>query len=430
MLSMAVVYASDASAQSAIDGYYDLVMNNTQGPLNGGIGLYAGLSADEVACTPPYTTEDSFEVYRLSASYLPTTGMFNTVYNLIFNLNLILAGVDASSGMSAAGKAQLTGEALFNRAWLYFYLVNLYGGVPLVVTVDFTVNTTLPRASVDSVYGQIVADLQQAILLLPAEYPSFPGYPGPRTRPNRAAAQALLARVWLYRGQWAAAETTATNVIADPLYQLEPDLDSVFLSTSREAIWQLLPLKTGSATGDANAYLSPALSGHPFYILTAQLLGSIDPGDQRALHWTDSVVYKGQVVVCPYKYKMTTNDTGAVREYEMVLRLAEQYLIRAEARAQQGELAGAIADVNTIRARAGLPPTTALTQTDVLTAVAQERRVELFSEWGHRWLDLKRTGQADIVLQTRMGWDQHDLLYPIPAAELLADPAVAQNPGY
>src|SRR5207245_162544 len=100
-------------------------------------------------------------------------------------------------------------------------------------------------------------------------------------------------------------------------------------------------------------------------------------------------------------------------EYYMMLRLAEQYLIRAEARAQQNNLAGSILDLNVIRTRAGLQNLSAsLTQAQVLRAVEQERRIELFAELGHRWLDLKRTGQATAILAPiKPNWNSNAQLY-------------------
>ena len=130
-----------------------------------------------------------------------------------------------------------------------------------------------------------------------------------------------------------------------------------------------------------------------------------------------------------------TSVSDPVTEYYTVLRLAEQYLIRAEARAQQKiNLPGAISDLNLIRNRAGLDslsPT--LNQQQVMAAVAQERRVELFAEWGHRWLDLKRTGQISAVFNTipyKSQYQPFQQLYPIPLGELQNDPNLRQNPGY
>jgi hypothetical protein len=117
-----------------------------------------------------------------------------------------------------------------------------------------------------------------------------------------------------------------------------------------------------------------------------------------------------------------------------VFRLAEQFLIRAEARAHLDKITGANsakADLNMIRDRAGLPPTVASTKEEMLAAILQERRMELFVEWGHRWFDLKRTGKASEVLSVlKPRWDPTDVLYPIPYNELQLNPNMMQNAGY
>jgi hypothetical protein len=120
----------------------------------------------------------------------------------------------------------------------------------------------------------------------------------------------------------------------------------------------------------------------------------------------------------------------------MVLRLAEQYLIRAEAAAKgASSLSDAIDDLNVIRNRAGvgsLPHS--LNQQQVIDAIEKERRLELFMEWGHRWFDLKRTGRATNVLSEyviKQPWEgDYQLLYPIPETELEAGPNLIPNPGY
>jgi hypothetical protein len=119
----------------------------------------------------------------------------------------------------------------------------------------------------------------------------------------------------------------------------------------------------------------------------------------------------------------------------MVLRLAEQYLIRAEARAAMNNLTGAKADLDVIRVRAGLPRTTANTKEAILNAIAHERRIELFTEWGHRWFDLKRTGAIDsvmknIAIEKASIWNTNFKLFPIPQTEILLNSRLIQNNGY
>jgi hypothetical protein len=129
------------------------------------------------------------------------------------------------------------------------------------------------------------------------------------------------------------------------------------------------------------------------------------------------------------------NTEEPVSEYIMVMRLAEQYLIRSEARVQQGKLELAIEDLNLIRSRAKLANKSGNNKSDILTDILHERKVELFTEWGHRWFDLKRTENLDdimkIVTPTKGGvWRRESALLPIPASEILINSNLLQNPGY
>ena len=424
-ISAGEVFSSDSNALSALSGMYIQIMNNPQSLLNGGVTLYGGLSSDELNNTVPNASIDAFRLDSLTATNLLCSNLYTGAYNTIYTANSMFTGLQGANGVSANMRSELQGEAEFVRALVYFYLVNLYGGVPLVTTTDFTVSSVQPQASVGDVYNQIVADLQDAEGRLSPTYLSTSAYAGARTRPNQAAATALLARVWLYQGQWGRAELAADTVIANPLYQLVTDLNQVFLAGSLEAIWQLQPVYNNLATAEGNLFI-PRNGGQPAYILTPELLANWEPGDLRRAAWTDSVVND----VYPYKYKEASNNPPN-SEYEIVLRLAEMYLIRAEARAQQGNTAGAAADLNIVRQRAGLPPTTATDPAVLLGAIMHERQIEFFAECGHRWLDLKRTGAVTAVLGAeKPHWEAMDALYPIPANELSENPTLVQNPGY
>ena len=111
--------------------------------------------------------------------------------------------------------------------------------------------------------------------------------------------------------------------------------------------------------------------------------------------------------------------------------VVDLYLIRAEASAELGNTTAALADLNIVRARAGLAASSATSQTDILTAIMHERQVELFTEWGNRWFDLKRTGTAGAILSAeKAGWQANAALYPVPKAQLLFNNNLTQNPGY
>jgi hypothetical protein len=322
-------------------------------------------------------------------------------------------------------KKQLRGEMLLVRALNYFYLVNLFGDLPLVTSTDFRINQMLPRSSVQQVWDLILADLRQAKNDLPSSYSS-----AGRIRPTRFAAAALLARVYLYQQNWSNAEAEATEVINSGQYSLAT-LTNIFLTTSSEAIWQLSPVSSTINTAEGNQFIPSSATAKPVFVITTYLFNAFESNDQRKTNWLKSNTVSGTVYYYPYKYKVRT-AAPPYTEYYMVLRLAEQYLIRAEARAQQNNITGALDDLNKIRNRAGLLNTTANSQQTLLSAIQQENRIEFMFEWGHRWLDLKRTGQADAVLQPIKfpNWQSTDALYPILQYDLDTDPFLIQNPGY
>jgi starch-binding outer membrane protein, SusD/RagB family len=429
-ISTAAVYSNDATAQSAITGIYSQMMNSVSDFASGGsagLGLLCGLSADE------------FDNYSVSIdqvgfsgnSILPQNGiltgsLWGPAYQYIYDANLALGGLASSKNISSATKNRLEGEALFIRAFSYFYLVNLFGDVPLITGTDYTTNKSASRTPAVQVYRQIVSDLLQAIALLPEDYAVSNGE---KVRPNKWAAMALLARVYLFAGDWQDAATMSSQLISNPSFALETDPGQVFLANSNETIWQLMPVTQGYETWDAYFFI---LTTTPRWVaLSGNLLSVFEPGDLRKTNWVDSIVVAGKVYYYPYKYKNNASGGTNPPEYQMVLRLAEQYLIRAEAEARLNQTGPSLADLNTIRNRAGLAPSQAQDPETLIAAIARERRVEFFSEWGHRWLDLKRTGAAGSVLRTlKPLWHDTDTLYPLPEPEIKADPMLVQNPGY
>jgi hypothetical protein len=252
--------------------------------------------------------------------------------------------------------------------------------------------------------------------------------------------------VYLYTGNYAnAAEQASTIINNTTLFSLENDPNNAFLTKSKEAIWQLKQGLTDIfyKNGTTEAYTvlpSPLTTGIAHYCLTASLLNVFETGDRRRTSWVNSTNFGGTMNYYPYKYKLGQANAvsgAASSEYYMMLRLAEVYLIRAEAIANgaPGGLTTAIADLNVIRSRAGISAlSTSLTQAQVIDAVAKERQVELFGEWGHRWLDLKRTNKAHDVLSaiaSKQPWaGDYQLLYPIPPVEIQVNPRLEQNPGY
>jgi hypothetical protein len=345
----------------------------------------------------------------------------------------------SSTGITESIKKQLLAEVKFMRAFHYFYLVNLFGDVPLTTTTDFRINNALRRTPVPQVYSLIVQDLKEAQEdLSPYFVDGYVKKVTERIRPTKWAAAALLARVYLYLQNWVSAEAQATMVIGHSDFVLEPDLNSVFLIPSKEAILQLQPV-AGENTKDGLYYNFHLLGGTPEFLISPALIGAFDSSDVRLKKWILQTVVPAsgtlpaQTYITPFKYKM--GRSSSTTEYIMVMRLAEQYLIRAEARAQQNNLAGAKSDLDAVRLRVGLSGVTVTTKEAMLQAIAQERQLELFTEWGHRWFDLKRTGSMDSVMTRTTAvkgtvWKPHFKVFPIPQTEIQANPNLVQNPGY
>lgn len=427
-ITSTAVYATDGTATAALLGVYSDMMSTSLYLTSGATTVYGGLSADELFPTNTTATEpQEFYGNALTAGNSVIQNLWLRAYRHIYQANNLVEGLERSTALSPAVKKNLMGEALFLRAFLYFHLVTLFGDVPFVTHTDYRENAVMPRTTTATIYAGMVDDLQKASSLLSDTYPS-----AGRARPNKAAAQALLARIYLYQKNWGAAEATATTVLTNPLYQLETDLNKTFLAASKEALWQLAPVATGFNTTEGRAFIpTTAATTRPAYGLTATLMNTFEIGDARRTAWIKSKTVSGQTFYYPYKYKIRDLNQP-VTEYYMVLRLAELFLVRAEARAQQNKWPEAIQDLNVLRSRAGLMPLPlTLDATTVLAAVEKERRTELFAEWGHRWLDLKRTGKAVSVLgAVKTGFSATDEWYPVPASELLLNPALTQNAGY
>jgi starch-binding outer membrane protein, SusD/RagB family len=344
-------------------------------------------------------------------------------YQAIFSANTILEQIDKAP-LRDSVKHQLKGEAFFTRAYVHFLLSNFWGDVPYITTTDVNVSEKLARDPVEDVYKNIINDIKSAQSLLQTSYPT-----SGRVRPNVAVASALLAEVYLYKGDWANAEAEASRLINNSTYLLEPDPINVFLRPSRETIWALNT--ANGFTNDGATYIPS--SGVPIYLLRSGLLNSFDSADKRKTAWIRTATVSGVTYYSPYKYKQRTTVTNsALTEDLVIFRLGEQYLIRAEARLNQNNPAGAIADINVIRSRAGLPSLNSnLSSSQVALAIEQEKRLELMFENFHRWFDLKRTGRASVVLGAlKSTWVPTAILYPIPVSEILVDPNLAQNPGY
>ncbi|CAL1517424.1 RagB/SusD family nutrient uptake outer membrane protein [Chitinophaga sp. MM2321] len=406
------------------------------------ISILPGLSSDELSLWPGVTNTTLLGYYKndLRAITLGSNHYWNKLYYTIFLSNFAINGLSTTTKLTPSIKQQLLGEALFVRSFCYFYLINLYGDVPFTVENKYEITASLKRTSMAEIYQQLIKDLLSAENLLNSNYLDAHGnaISYERIRPNKAAAKALLARIYLYTEDYPNAELKANDIIENKYMYDTVSLNNVFLKNSKEAIWQLPSVNgtTSQNTGEGRLFILPQTgpsSSLPMFI-NQNLLDAFENEDLRKSNWTKQITVSDKVYTYPYKYKIGKVNTPT-SEYLMILRTGEQYLIRAEAKAKQNKLDQAKSDLNVIRRRAGLQPTTAKLQQQILVAIAHERQVELFTEWGHRWLDLKRTGQINevmskVTLEKGGTWDSKWALYPIPAQEISLDPNLKQNPGY
>lgn len=420
------VFEESATAHAAMTSIY-AKMRDT-GLLTGssqGLSCLLGAYTDELLYFGSIQGAPSaFYNNALLASNTNVVTLWNNTYNQIYAANAVLEGVAGSTGLSQADREQLTGEALFVRGLLHFYLAQLHDGVPYIKTTDYIANATAQRLPVAAVMHEAKADIEQAIGLLDEHY-ATPN----RVRPNKYAAYAVLAKICLYNGEWDEAGNAASAVLnATELYHEEP-IQNIFLAGSASTIWQLSP-SSGNGNTQEGATFIFASGPPPGVSLRNELVNAFGDSDLRKVHWMKAVTNGTDTWYHAYKYKQ--NASGTSTEHSVLLRLAELYLIRAESRARVGELIGAKEDLNRIRMTAGLGNTTAAGSEAILEAILKERQLELFTELGHRYFDLRRFGRInDVLAPIKPDWQATDAVFPIPETELDLNPNLApQNQGY
>jgi hypothetical protein len=266
------VFSDDKTATAVITGIYsDMEFSTTVGFF---LTALPGMAADEIS----YTSSDNGFIQFANNTIL-VNNQYNDavwgIYKYMYEANAAIEGITKSTQLTPAAKNQLLGEAKFVRALGNFYLVNLYGNIPLVLTTDYRVNASLSRKAAGLVNNQIISDLRDAQNLLATDYVT-----AERVRPNYWTATALLARVYLYTGDWKDAESEASAIIGSGVYALS-DISSVFVKGSNETIWQLMPVSQNYNTLEASSFI-PGIPGQiPIYPLTTDLVNAFEVGDMR-----------------------------------------------------------------------------------------------------------------------------------------------------
>lgn len=339
-----------------------------------------------------------------------------------------------------AYKNRLIGEAKFLRAYHYFFLVRAFGDVPLQ-HVDLIV-----RAPKEQVYDFIEKDLLEAIEVLPekSEYAS-----ADLGRATKGAAKALLSKVYLYQKEWQNAYDYADDVITSGEYGLELDYAQIWRANTengRESIFEVQGRGVALAHGvqqysETQGARGPSGWGWGFNTPSQNLLDAFN-AEGDVIRRDATIIFRGETlydgrevsnaVENPmYNEKAYSSANGGAGDGDKnirVLRLAEIYLIRAEAANELNNQDVALSSLKEVRDRVNLYEITTRDQALLRNLIWKERRLELAFEHD-RWFDLVRTGQAAQAMQANskpFEAGKHEL-FPIPNAQLIQTPTMGQN---
>src|SRR5690606_13855078 len=354
---------------------------------------------------------------------------FSACYVTINRANFIIKRVPdvVDNQLSDTERNQIIGEAYFLRAFAYFDLARFYGGVQIVTEPTERIDTRkgTKRSTLTETYDQVLADLDKAEELLSGETD--------RSRATKFVVYALKARVFLHTEQWERAQKYASKTIDSSNFSLVKPFTNFFTDRlSKESIFEVVYTAVDASTY-WRSWLSTEDGGNQTYVPEVSLIADLlDPakGGTRKNILKQSVDEPELYAVQLYGKKDGTSSLFA-------LRIAEQYLIRAEARAKKSnpDIEGAVSDLRTIQSRAEVTPlftnSAVTTVGDVLLAIEEERRLELAFE-GHRFTDLTRTNRAAEVLGSYnpLLKETYQWVFPIPASSVEKDPGLEQNKGY
>jgi len=446
--SDSVLYKSASEAEAALAGVYADFRNEyfeLDYFVNGDAqadGAYAG--ADNPA---------NFQIddFNIDATNLNVSRDWAYLYSTIGKANLVIDNVDAVTDtlLTAERKKGIIAEASFIRAFMYFQLVQLWGDVPLVLnsvsSFDLDILPLLfpPRTPMDSVYLQIIKDLETALPDVSVEAAN-------KNYVTKGAVNATLAKVYatVEPHNWSKVSQYCDAVIAGP-YSILPEYEQLWDNMHENSVESIFEINYDGTSSSGNWGVSMFLGfdWKKFNIPSNDLVKAFDDeGDniRKASSilfqdvsgkWSDS---KWPQTNYPFIYKYRIADSPSPQNY-IFIRLADILLLKAEALNELGDISGAAALVNQIRTRVNLANTGATTQETMRLAIEKERKLELAFE-GHRWYDLKRTGRAIEVMNNAKGPDgvtplgynltPNRLVWPIPQSEMDKNSNLVQNDGY
>ncbi len=471
LIGVAAVQSDPAAAQNLVTGIYNTMWD---GSMHGfdyvGMTNIASDDADKGS-----SAADGANSFGTFDNLNPTAGVGNinnlwaSHYRAIARANQALALIPQSAADQTT-RNQLEGEGRFLRAYFYFNLVRFFGGVPLIESIppveDINNVALQTRATKEAVYARIIADLRFAATNLPVKAQTATG------KATKAAAMAMLAKVYLYQKNWQQAYNLTDSIIKNQVgtYSLLPtyaniwrevganNSESIFevqtgINLSCDAAISLYVVCQGPRAGGKRGWADLGFGfGTPSQSLVneyeandlrrAATIIFINPSPQGTVLWDGyRVPSRDSVENERYNYKAYHSRTAErncgnndqLPKNLRIMRLGEVMLIHAEAAFALGNVADALTDINRLRSRAGLAAQTTLDREKIW----HERRVELAMEHD-RFFDLVRQEdvQAGRAVQAFAAHGKtfvkgKNELFPIPQTQIqLSGGALTQNPGY
>ncbi|NHF60590.1 RagB/SusD family nutrient uptake outer membrane protein [Flavobacteriaceae bacterium TP-CH-4] len=430
---------------------------------------------DDVAADPVTAAGDQISLdidnLQLRAADTPYAAVYTQIYEGIYRTNLVLGNLDAENELTAEDKTVLEAEAKFLRAWFHFQALKMFGTPPIADKVLTDINDlALPNATQEALYDFILADFNTAASGLPESWDS-----SNTGRATSWAAKSFIGKVNVFREDYQAAITAFEDVVNNGPYSLVPSYEDVFAFTNENNSESIFEVQYGGPQSDDNLWVFDdthsenfkasqgtgrgwywdAGNGAPggklgWWAPTQDLVDAFEEGDERlsTILYQDGDTYFTTFTSLPYditwsstnytlkKYRGEVNidpanhapNQQADFNNERWFRFAELKLLYAEALILGGgDLGLARTQIDDIRQRAGLAPTTAA-DGDLLMAMMQEKRVELALE-PHRWFDIVRWNLGATIFGS--AWNDNYNVFPFPQSEVdRSGGLLTQNPGY
>lgn len=441
-------FSNDTEIESGVLNIYDGVqgvnaLQITNNDLNHGVQVefyVTEMRSDNTETKSNEGEAAQFEFFNIESTNGIVADYYRSYYNVVFRANLVL---DNLSNASAAKAVAYEGEAKFLRAYAYFNLVRLFGDIPYVdkLISPLDTQTAFTRVATTQIYDLIVADLQTAVANLTDG--------GPNDRASKAAAEGLLAKVYLTLGRYSEAQTLLESVM-DPArgFGLQTNFKDIFYNEgNNEVLFAIgyLPDTRNDSQNFSTEWLNAVgrTSGVNYATLDAKTALDTYGGNRTSFSYREDQSQAGKYQVVKYLpdgdanlgIAPTSSDPRSAGNDWIVLRYADILLMHVEAIMAGGASttsSNAIASFQQVRARAGITtPVTSITADELLL----ERRVELAFE-NQRFFDLLRFGKANDIFTAYsaangLGYTSTDLLLPIPQIEIgLSNGLLSQNPGY